>query len=225
MQPVEGGAGVTLAYYAPLRDWIVSRIDMVEQTVPNVIPHEVGHYFSLPHPFNGWDQIPWNLAQHGNPVTMNTAPDGQTPVEVVARNNCNTSGNFLCGTPADYNLGFNWGGCAPYTGGVMDKNNDLLAPQQENVMGYFFNCGDYEFVQDQIDMMIADYLSVSRHSIRDDDFIPVQGPINGISSIVNPPHNTTTDYFDNVNLEWTEVDGADRYYVEVSTNRPIQRKC
>ena len=40
------------------------------------------------------------------------------------------SGDFLCDTPADYNLGFGWNNCN-YTGGAMDPNGILLNPDEK----------------------------------------------------------------------------------------------
>ena len=213
-----GGGGVTLAYYDVIRDWIVSRKDMIEALVPNVIPHEFGHFFSLMHPFNGWDAVPWDPALHGNPVTRAVASDNVTPVEWVSRDNCANQGDFLCSTPADYNLGFGWNGCTPYNGGCRDRFSQFLMPMQENTMGYFFGCGNYEFTGEQENLIIADYLSPQRSHIRDGNFTPVGGEIDEFIQAQKPASFSTTEYYDEVTFEWSAPNNANRYWLEVSSH-------
>lgn len=108
----DGGIGTTLGYYDPQEDWLVLRKQEISYGSATM-PHELGHYFTLLHPHNGWDSVPYDANMHGNPVSQ-LSPGG-VPTERTNRTgtcvNCQTAGDYLCGTPADYNFGFGWQNC------------------------------------------------------------------------------------------------------------------
>jgi hypothetical protein len=96
------------------------RIMMANGCVGNgsTLAHEMGHFFGLFH-------------THGNSNT----PGATT--ELVNGSNCDSSGDFICDTPADPvlstgNVTFN---CL-YTGNLRDANNDLYEPDPHNIMSY-----------------------------------------------------------------------------------------
>ena len=85
--------GLVLAYYTPQNDWIVSRRDRINGNANNsTIPHETGHFFSLDHPFLGWESTTgFGPAYPGWPVAPVLAPDGGT---TESQNGSNCTGNF-----------------------------------------------------------------------------------------------------------------------------------
>ena len=102
------------------------------------LPHELGHYFNLLHTFHN-----------------NANPDVSLR-ELVTRGpgaNCTTAGDLLCDTPADpYGLvGATTSGCT-YTGTVKDANGDLYQPALNNMMSYYYLCGN-DFTPGQYDRM------------------------------------------------------------------------
>ncbi len=214
-----GGGGFTLGYYDPTYDWVVVRNDRVNSSF--VLAHEIGHYFSLHHTFFGWEQEPWDEDIHGNPVTQILSPGGFNQVELVDGSNCTSAADRICDTPPDYNFGFGWtagGGCGPFNIEVFDRNGDLVEPMQNNYMGYFLNCNDYEFTPTQIDVMIADFMSPARDHLRDGFGTPDTGVIENESDItaISPPNGEESDFYDEVTLVWDEIPNATFYYLEVS---------
>lgn len=208
-----GGLGTTLGYYDPFRDVIVIRKADVN-AFTNTLAHEVGHFFSLDHTFNGWDGEAYDPDIHGNPVSSMFSPGGVLN-ELADGSNCEDAGDFLCDTPADYNLGFGWGGCTNYTGGAMDFNGELLDPDEENFMGYFLGCDDYFFSDLQVEMMIADFQSSDRNYLNSVSYIPEISTNLNNTSLTAPEDGATIDSYNYVKLEWEAVENASNYLIEV----------
>jgi len=86
-------------------------------TNSSTLSHEMGHFFSLYH-------------THG--TSNSTLTD-----ELVNGSNCETSGDFICDTPADPKLSY--GNVTPaciYTGTEIDSNGDTFVPDPNNIMSY-----------------------------------------------------------------------------------------
>ena len=211
-----GGLGVTLGHYNPGKDWVVIKTSEVNYS-SETFPHELGHYFTLNHPHNGWDSDPWDPAVHGNPVNISSSPTNpQVPIELVDGSNCEDSGDFLCDTPADYNLGFGWGNCN-YTGGAMDPTGELLDPEERNFMGYFLECGnDYNFTDQQMALVNAD-LDL-RQNVLAVDWTPIATSITGDGSLNFPADGEELGYYNNFEMTWNLPEGATRSVVEISDN-------
>jgi hypothetical protein len=211
-----GGLGVTLGHYNPNKDWVVIKTSEVNYS-SETFPHELGHYLSLNHPHNGWDADPWDSNVHGNPVTITSSPSNPSvPVELANGSNCETAGDFLCDTPADYNLGFGWNNCN-YTGGATDANGDLLDPDENNYMGYFLECAnDYHFSDEQFALVNAD-LDV-RQAVLATDWTPIATEITGTGSLNFPADGEELSYYNNFNMTWNLPEGATRSLVEISDN-------
>ena len=169
--PNSSGLGVTLGYYSPSRDILVFKKSEVGNNA-STASHEIGHYFSLPHTFRGWDCCAWSgTTSNGcatpeitSPVMITSAPCGNQQVELVTRGddaNCATAGDTFCDTPADYNLGFGWNNCN-YTGGVQDRLGETLSPDENNFMGYFLSCNPYTFSMEKRDSIIVKYKMPNR---------------------------------------------------------------
>ncbi|MBK6997114.1 MAG: T9SS type A sorting domain-containing protein [Lewinellaceae bacterium] len=212
-----GGSGITLAYYHTQHDWVVSRKDQINGSSPNwVIPHEVGHFFSLPHTFFGYESESFAPGSTGWPTAPVLAPNNDgTTTERQNATNCATSADEICDTPPDYNFGYIASSCANYTGGAKDPLGTLVNPMENNYMGYFSSCSTYTFTQDQIDIMNADLNHSSRNYL-DNTFAPDATEINTPTTIhVSPAAGQTVDYYDNVLLEWDAVPGATHYLIDM----------
>jgi len=216
-EPPGGGipGGTTLGYYAglPWQDWVIVRNNQVNG-FSSTLPHEIGHYFNLDHPFNGWDCTSWTEAEHGNPVSsLNSPCDPDIPNEFVNGSNCDVAGDFLCDTPADYNLGYLDDDDCIYTGDCMDPNGDPLDPQEENMMAYFSGCSDFQFTPQQKEIIAAKL--VQRSGTLAVDFVPNATSVDGPVTLIQPADNSTTPAFNNVAFEWTTAEGANQYLLEI----------
>jgi hypothetical protein len=205
------GLGITLGYYTFAQDWIVIKKSVLTNQNHDhfVMAHEIGHFLSLDHTFNGWDSEPWD----GTPVTSTLSPGGILN-ELVDGSNCEEAGDFICDTPADYNLGFGWDGCKEYDGGCTDINGDLLNPDETNFMGYFIGCDEYTISDDQLALMIADYESPRRSYLRV-SYQPNDAVVSEKASVIAPADDSTTPFFNGVELSWTEVENATHYFIEL----------
>ena len=215
--PPGGGlpGGVTLGYFAgqPTQDWIIIKNSEVNG-FSSTIPHEVGHYFNLDHPFHGWDCTAWTEAEHGNPVSSLMSPcDPEIPNEFADGSNCDDAGDYLCDTPADYNLGYleDPEDCN-YTGPCMDPQGDPMDPQEDNFMGYFNGCSDYFFTPQQKEIIAARLVQRSNLAT---NFTPPATTIDGTTTLVQPADGSTSPAFNNVAFEWAPVDGANQYLLEI----------
>ncbi|MCB9305487.1 MAG: T9SS type A sorting domain-containing protein [Lewinellaceae bacterium] len=213
-----------LAYYSPGNDWVVSRKDQVNGTGNGTVPHEVGHFFSLRHTFYGYEDNPFNPNSSGWPVAPIIAPYHPGPnIDILTErqngSNCANSADLICDTPPDYNFGSLQSGCNPYNGGAKDPLGTLVDPMENNYMSYFFNCGStYQFTPMQQAAVLADLASPFRNYL-DNVFSPIATSITTPPDLLlGPVDADTTDYYDQVLLNWHSVAGANRYLLEIDLN-------
>ncbi|HAD11548.1 MAG TPA: hypothetical protein DCF33_03820 [Saprospirales bacterium] len=217
--PVSGNnqPGITLAYYNIPQDWIVSRKTEINGTQPNsTLPHEMGHLFTLPHTFFGYENDPFDPSNSTWPNAPVVSPLGSgITTERQNGTNCSSSADEICDTPPDYNFGFISNNCNNYSGGARDPLGTLVDPNENNYMSYFLSCSTYVFTQDQIDIMHADLNSASRNYL-DNTFSPIATSINTPTDLlVAPAHAGTVPFYNEVLLEWQQVDGATHYLVDI----------
>lgn len=217
--PVSGNnqPGTTLAYYHIPQDWIVTRKTETNGTPNNgTLPHEMGHLFTLPHTFYGYENDPFDPSNSTWPNAPVNAPIGfGVTTERQNGTNCSSSADEICDTPPDYNFGFLAATCANYTGGARDPLGTLVDPMENNFMSYFQNCNPYVFTQDQTDVMLADLNSNARNYL-DNNFSPVATEITTPDDLLVSPANANTEaFYDEVLLEWQAVSGATHYLIEI----------
>lgn len=221
--PPGGGAidgGVTLGYYSPGNDWIVLRKSEANYS-SGTLPHEAGHFFSLPHPFLGWDCTSWLMYADENPgeCAPENAPCQGPPVELQDGSNCETAGDLICDTPPDYNLGFGTNSCN-YNGSACDPSGAQVEPMGNNHMGYFNNCADYQFTPMQVELMLANIADVSRVYLTF-DALADGGPwskekITSTAVLNTPADDSTTDFGNGVEFDWEPVENAQFYLLQVA---------
>ena len=209
--------GQILGYFSPLLDVVVIRNNQVGINAQTV-SHELGHFFSLAHPFDGWGETPYNPATHGNPVNILTIKENgkNYVIEFMNKSNCNDAADKLCDTPPDYNFGLvDPEQDCKLNGPFLDYNQDTIVTMENNYMGYFFNCGKYQFTPMQEVAMRADYLHTLRSYIRT-GVIPDTMLIDPATfNVVSPQNNEITTYFNEVTLDWDDMPNASDYVVTI----------
>ena len=128
---INSGSGSVSGYaYYPATLAITNRVFVTAQALTDgrSLIHEFGHYFNLLHTFH------------------NNANPNVSLRELVTRGagaNCTTAGDLVCDTPADpYGLpGATTSGCT-YTGSTTDANGELYVPSLQNIMSYYYLCGN-----------------------------------------------------------------------------------
>ncbi len=209
--------GTVLGYYDPGPDWMVLRPAEVNGS-SNTFYHELGHYFSLPHPFRGWDSEAYDPVIHGVQVGTFSPSNQGIRNEFQNGSNCNIAGDLICDTPPDYNHfgnGLNWG--CNYTGGAKDPNGDLIDPDETNIMSYFGDCNPTSFTDDQRDIMIADLnfrlaTPTARRLVLAD---PSPGDVGQFSNAIEPINDEVVASNGNIFIDWGDVTGATDYILEV----------
>ena len=133
--------------------------------------------------------------------------------------NCNRAGDGFCDTPADYaTFAINDIINCVYSGKIKDADCVLLSPDVANVMSFgALNCQNNTISGEQINAMKNNYTNLSqRKYLRDGNKLPNLTELTAPSLL--SPLNTTTTFFNDIELDWTDVAGAIGYAVELSTS-------
>ncbi len=224
----DNDAGVVLGFYNPAGDYIIIRNNDVRDATSS-LTHEVGHLFALPHTFFGWENVyaffgwatpqgivePWDVDQFNGMYTSNTCGGSNEIAEVMDQSNCTISADRICDTPPDYNFGFGAGGCV-WANNLRDRNGDIIDPQENNIMSYFGNCGEYQFTDGQTSVMMANFNSNARAHLRS-EYIPDTTDIISDHELVQPVENESLDFYTKVQLNWTNAEGASSYLVTINS--------
>lgn len=201
--------GNVLGFYSNDRDWVVMLNNEVRGS-SITLTHELGHFFSLPHPFNGWESDPYDPDKHGNPVQSNSP--GFIPTEKMDGSNCTIAGDRICDTPPDYNfagISCNW------TEEILDPDGTLVNPEEKLTMGYFpCDKDDYFFSEMQKQLMIQDLATSGRDYLATDPNL-VTTVLEANTELVFPANDEQLTYYQGLELEWTAVPGATQYLVEI----------
>ena len=215
------GLGKTLAYYDQVNDWLVTRRDQFNGKA-FTLNHETGHFFSLLHTFLGWECQPYDIAKHGNPVTITVSPCiSFIDVELNNGSNCLDGGDLICDTPPDYNFGLGWsvGGdqCAEYDAGTMDPSGEVVDPMENNFMGYFLDCDEYVFTPLQQAAITSDYATPRRAYLRT-GFVPNTDEVKNDVVYNYPINDVESSNYNWVGFDWEDVSGANQYLLIVDTD-------
>jgi len=172
--------------------------------------HELGHFFSLPHTFVGWEGIRWEFGK----TAADYAGDVRREIEKVTGSNCQAAADRFCDTPPDY-LSYRWNCNGNYESNevMIDPDSSEFRSDGSLFMSYSNDACMQRFSFEQMEAMRAN-LSDRRPELIKDSFpdpdLGMQVPQNAFpkdTAVVNP--------IDLV-VSWDPVDGATHYIVEVS---------
>jgi hypothetical protein len=209
---------VVLAYYSNggtyNNDWIACTNGQVNASGAYTIAHEAGHFFTLAHTFYGWETTtpptgcaPASVNYGGNVVAVEKA------ARSGATKNCDYAADGFCDTPPDYFFGFGFNGCT-WNGTAKDPDCMPVDPDETNIMSYFLSCLR-NFSTEQKNAITTNYNThVKRAYLRSGNITPPLTP--ALTTLVAPATGSTTTYFNNINLDWSDVPNALGYQVEVS---------
>ncbi|MEZ5013469.1 MAG: zinc-dependent metalloprotease [Chitinophagales bacterium] len=164
--------------------------------MPNgtTIAHEFGHYFSLPHTFYGWEG--------GTP-----SPSDQ---EWVNGANCNAAADGFCDTPPDY-LNYRWSCPGPLQ---TDIHGDTFYSDPTLYMSYALDACTGRFSNEQMDAMNANINGPRDYLL--DHPVPADLELSGTPDLVVPENGTFGMYPNYVYFEWTPVENATKYHLQIS---------
>lgn len=171
--------------------------------------HELGHFFSLPHTFLGWENVDYD------PNKPTQTIEGNRVVELVDGSNCHFAGDGFCDTPPDY-LSNRW-----ICNNSGESNLILTDPKGETFrvdatlyMSYSDDVCTNRFSNQQVDAVRANMLSQNiRMTSTIRPFQPFQTSLN-VSFIT--PDGIDIKSGENHFIQWEPVDQALGYIVQIS---------
>jgi hypothetical protein len=174
--------------------------------------HELGHFLSLNHTFDGWTtENPF--CGPGNAPAVSSG--GQIATERADGSNCATSADFICDTQADYLFGFCTTCPSPYVPSAKDPVGATLTPFSNpyNFMSYFNSCSQYIFSPTQMDLMNVD-ANTSARDYCTPAYIPNQTAVTGTTILTSPANNAVIPYNQTL-FQWNATAGATHYIIEI----------
>ena len=179
--------------------------------------HEIGHFFTMPHTFYGWEGLDAEADYGGQNVPSSIGSGwGSFSPEAVPRTgvqaNCTNAGDGFCGTEADY---FSSRTNCPYIVTAKDPYGNALNPDESNIMSYAYDACVNTFSSDQktaiaMDIAQRSWLSNTPNGTTDLAMMPSPTAISPLDNTLLGPVSDPT-----VRLEWSQLSGAPWHYVEV----------
>jgi Secretion system C-terminal sorting domain len=213
---VEGGGtfGTTLGYYVAFPD-IIYAIKSTVNGGSKTLTHEIGHYFTLAHPFFGWENQEYAqvIAVNGNkpPRLVNGREVELVPRRNSANANCMFAADGFCDTDPDYNFGLFAGGNCGFAGAVDPDSVPVpFASAADNFMSYFNDNCTNKFSAEQKAAIVLDVTARGYNRLPAPDTTPTAG----LSTIQWPmANNPATNSVSN--LRWSVVPNATYYIITI----------
>ena len=205
---------LSASYYSGAGDYVFLLQTMLSPAAKTEA-HEIGHFFTLPHTFYGWEGLDAEATYGGQavPAIIGSGWSSFRP-EAVARTgsqaNCATRADGFCDTPADYYS--NREPC-PYSPSVLDPYGATLTPDATNLMSYAYDNCVNNFTAEQKQAIALDINARSWGTNTPNSTVDITTS----PTILSPADNTPLGPITNstVRLDWSDVTGATWYYIEV----------
>lgn len=202
-------------YYSPQGDAVALSKSCLG-TNSTTWAHELGHYFSLPHTFFGWEGTDYEYGEQA-PLTVG---ENNVEVEKADGSNCETAADRFCDTPADY-LSFRWqcrGGTSPDS--LMDPDSVLFLVEGKYIMSYSNDGCQRIFTDEQISAM---HFNIEQHRSNEILFEPLPGMVHFDRDNFTPWQGINGEelQYDDVTLSWPPMDNATQYLLYIDEKSPF----
>jgi hypothetical protein len=153
------------------------------------LAHELGHYFSLPHPFDKVNNVS----------------------EYVDGSNCTIGGDLFCDTPADF-LNYRWS--CPYNGDSTDAHGDKYDPDETLYMSYSYDQCANRFSGEETDAMINNLIFERGYLLEHPT--PKTDVITEVPTLVMPVDSADNVSNTFAAFSWTAVPNANLYNLQAT---------
>ena len=194
--------------------------------------HEMGHNLSLPHPFLGWEghnynyndttprRLTYDYTLFKDSLILDTTIIDTAWVETVERTNCDIAADGFCDTQPDYiSRRWNCNQDGESTGKFKDFNEVDFKVDGSLFMSYSNDACQNRFSPDQMDAMRATLMFKKPELITHPDLPDALD----LTYRLNYPIEDEVVAFDLTELNWDEIEGANKYYIEVSRSPRFSR--
>ena len=208
---VDSPAG-NCGYYSPWRDAVAISKNCAGPA-SHTWAHELGHFFSLPHTFSGWEGTDYE-----NTMQVPFFLDNGREVELDDGSNCAEAGDGFCDTPADY-LSFRWGCNGEGFSNVVQRDpvDSTFRSDGTFIMSYASdNCGE-RFSEEQTMAMRANIRS-ERPALYANPPQPIF--LDSAPVAIAPINGDSIGALTSTVLEWEPLAGAEYYTVSIGRHFP-----
>ncbi len=207
-----GNPAGACGYYSPSRDAVAIGNNCLGGG-DHTFAHEMGHFLSLPHTFDGWEGIEIDELPIDAPAPIF---QGGRRVEKADGSNCATAGDGFCDTDADY-IADRWpcNGAGFYRDSLLDPDTVKFAVPAFNIMSYALDNCVTSFTDEQRDAMVTNANSRGNLQLPPNPN-PVAASTEGLNLV--EPANGDLEAVDQlaVRLSWTAAPNADFYLVQIN---------
>ena len=195
--------------------------------------HELGHAFSLPHPFLGWEggvgyegeighnfmdpapeTVLYNYTNFQDTLILDTLIIDTAFVEKLDGSNCHIAADGFCDTKPDY-LGVRWACDSNFESfnEQTDPNGEVFKSDASLFMSYAFDACSSRFTEEQVLAMRASAEEEDADIILAEN--PANGTVDGNGNIeLYEAYDAELD-FNDVVFNWSSVTNADYYLFQL----------